>query len=223
MQDFIAFLGQYAEDLDPQFTSQDLYTDKSLFKAQGPVWHRATAKRGGFPTSSATSTRTPPGAKAVITAGSMAHGLHLVDNHVGFPKWVQIETAAVAESDVIDQQAIPLVKYFHPDTVTADNSYAKARRIRQWAHNRGVVLLSAVKWVKGRYALAYHRYIQQPENAELLRRRRTAIEPVFDLIAQVLGTKAKQKQLPIQKLSNVGRVLAPATLTVQVAMIANSI
>jgi hypothetical protein len=87
-----------------------------------------------------------------------------------------------------------------------------------------VVLLSpAVQWVKGRYALAYHRYIQQPENAELLRRRRTAIEPVFDLIAQVLGTKAKQKQLPIQKLSNVRACLALATFTVQVAMIANSI
>ena len=151
------------------------------------------------------------------------YGLHFVDNRVGFPKWVQIETAAVAESDVIDQQAVPLIQHFRPETVTTDNSYAKARRIRQWAP-QGVVLLSpAVKWVKGRYALAYHRYIQQPENAELLRRRRTAIEPVFDLIAQVLGTKAKQKQLPIQKLSNVRTCLALATLTVQVAMIANSI
>src|SRR5215470_13771266 len=72
LQDFIAFLGQYAEDLDPQFTSQDLYTDKSLFKAQGPVCTRATARRGGFPTSSAISTQMPPGAKAVTTAGSMA-------------------------------------------------------------------------------------------------------------------------------------------------------
>jgi hypothetical protein len=61
------------------------------------------------------------------------------------------------------------------------------------------------------------------QNAELLRRRRTAIEPVFDLIAQVLGTKAKQKQLPIQKLANVRTCLALATFTVQVAMIANSI
>jgi hypothetical protein len=80
-----------------------------------------------------------------------------------------------------------------------------------------------VQWVKGRYALAYHRYIQQPENAELLRRRRTAIAPVCDLIAQVLGTKAKQKQLPLQKLSHVRTCLALATLTVQVAMIAKSI
>ena len=67
----------------------------------------------------------------------------------------------------------------------------------------GGLLSPAVQWVKGRYALAYHRYIQEPNNAELLRCRRTAIEPVFDLIAQVLGTQAKQKQLPRQKLAAV--------------------
>jgi len=223
LQDFIAFLGQYAEDLDPQFTSQDLYTDKSLFKAQGPVWHQSDRQAGRIPDKLRHLDTDASWSKSGYHGWVYGYGLHLVDNHVGFPKWVQIETAAVAESDVIDQQAIPLIQYFHPDTVTTDNSYAKARRIRQWAQ-QGVVLLSpAVKWVKGRYALAYHRYIQQPENAALLRRRRTAIEPVFDLIAQVLGTKAKQKQLPLQKLSNVRTCLALATLTVQVAMIVNSI
>jgi hypothetical protein len=49
LQDFIAFLGQYAEALDPQFTSQDLYTDKSLFKAQGPVWHQSDRQAGRLP------------------------------------------------------------------------------------------------------------------------------------------------------------------------------
>jgi hypothetical protein len=193
LQDFIAFLGQYAEDLDPQFTSQDLYTDKSLFKAQGPVWHQSDRQAGRIPTKLRHLDTDASWSKSGYHGWVYGYGLHLVDNRVGFPKWVQIETAAVAESDVIDQQATPLIQHFRPATVTTDNSYAKARRIRQWAQ-QGVVLLSpAVKWVKGRYALAYHRYLQQPENAELLRCRRTAIEPVFDLIAQVLGTTAKQK------------------------------
>ena len=223
LQDFIAFLGQYAEDLDPQFTSQDLYTDKSLFKAQGPVWHQSDRQAGRIPEKLRHLDTDASWSKSGYHGWVYGYGLHLVDNRVGFPKWVQIETAAVAESDIIDQQAPHLIRHFRPETVTTDNSYAKARRIRQWAQ-QGVVLLSpAVKWVKGRYAVAYHRYIQQPVNAELLRRRRTAIEPVFDLIAQVLGTKAKQKQVPIQKLVNVRTCLALATCTVQVAMIANSI
>ena len=223
LQDFIAFVGQYAEDLDPQFTSQDLYTDKSLFKAQGPVWHQRDRQVGRIPDKLRHLDTDASWSTSGYHGWVYGYGLHLVDNRVGFPKWVQLETAAVAESDVIDQQAVPLIEHFHPETVSTDNSYAKARRIRQWA-TQGVVLLSpAAKWVKGRYATAYHRYIQQPENAELLRSRRTAIEPVFDLIAHVLGTTAKQKQLPIQKRANVRTCLALATLSVQVAMIANSI
>src|SRR5262245_60506977 len=220
---FIAFVGQYAEDLDPKFTSLDLYTDKSQFKAQVPVWHQSDRQAGRIPDKLRHLDTDASWSKSGYHGWVYGYGLHLVDNRVGFPKWVQIETAAVAESDIIDQQAPHLIRHFRPETVTTDNSYAKARRIRQWAQ-QGVVLLSpAVKWVKGRYAVAYHRYIQQPANAELLRRRRTAIEPVFDLIAQVLGTKAKQKQVPIQKLVNVRTCLALATFTVQVAMIANSI
>jgi DDE family transposase len=223
LQAFIAFVGQYAAALDPQFTSQDLYTDKSLFKAQGPVWHQSDRQAGRIPDQLRHLDTDASWSKSGYHGWVYGYGLHLVDNRVGFPKWVQVETAAVAESDVIEQQAVPLIQHFHPATVSTDNSYAKAQRIRQWAQ-QGVVLLSpAVKWVKGRYATAYHGYIQQPENAELLRSRRTAIEPVFDLIAQVLGTTAQQKQLPIQKLANVRTCLALATLTVQVAMIANSI
>ena len=86
-----------------------------------------------------------------------------------------------------------------------------------------LLLAPARKWGTGRYATAYHRFITQPENADLLRSRRTAIEPVFDVVAKVLGTTARQKQLPIQRLANVRTCLVLATLTMQVAMIANSI
>ena len=223
LQDFIAFLGRYAEDLDPhQFTSQDLYTDNSLFKAQGPVWHQSDRQAGRIPDQLRHLDTDASWSKSGYHGWVYGYGLHLVDNRVGFPKGGQIETAAMAESDIIDQQAPHLFQPWRPATVTTDNSYANARRIRQWAQ-QGVGLLSpAVKWVKVRYALAYHRYIREPDNAELLRCRRTAIEPVFDLIAQVLGTQAKQQQLPLQKLANVRTCLALATLSVQVAMIANS-
>ena len=168
LQDFIAFLGQYAEDLDSQCTSQDLYTDKSLFKAQGPVWHQSDRQAGRIPDTLRHLDTEASWSKSGYHGWVYGYGLPLVDNRVGFPTWVQIATAAVAESDVIDQQATPRIQHFRPETMTTDNSDAKARRIRQWAQ-QGVVLLSpAVQWVKGRYALAYHRYMQKHENAELL-------------------------------------------------------
>lgn len=46
---------------------------------------------------------------------------------------------------------------------------------------------------------------------------------MFDLVAKALGTTGRQKPLAMQRLENVRTCLALATLTVQVAMIANSI
>ena len=223
LHDFIAFLGHYAEDLDPRFTSEDLYTDKSLFKAQGPVWHQSDRQDGRIPEKLRHLDTDASWSKSGYHGWVYGYGLHLVDNRVGFPKLVQVETATVAETIVIDHQAEQIIHDFAPATVTTDNSYAQARRIRQWAQGGVVLLTPALKWTKGRYAKAYHSYINQPEQRDLLQSRRTAIEPIFDLVAKALGTTGRQKQLPVQRLANVRPCLALATLTVQVAMIANSI
>ena len=63
----------------------------------------------------------------------------------------------------------------------------------------------------------------EPDNVEHLRCRRTSVEPLFDLIAKVLGTTGKHKQLPVQRLTNVLTCLALATLSVQIAMIVNNL
>ncbi len=86
-----------------------------------------------------------------------------------------------------------------------------------------MLLTPAHKWRTGRYARAYHQLIQQPGYRDLLRRRRTTVEPLFDLVAKVIGATDNQKQLPLQFLANVRTCLALATFTVQIAMMANSI
>ena len=53
--------------------------------------------------------------------------------------------------------------------------------------------------------------------------RRAAIEPIFDLIAKVIGTDGLHKPLPIQRLPNVRTCLALGVLTIQMALIANSL
>ena len=223
VQDFIAFIGQYAEALDPRFDSRDLYTDKSLFKAQGPVWHQSDRMAGRVPEKLRHLDTDASWSKSGYHGWVYGYGLHLTDNRAGFPKLAQGETGAVAASPVLDEQAERIIHTLGPDTLTGDDSYTRASRIRQWAKQGVLLLAPALKWRKGRYATAYHRFITQPENADLLHSRRTAIEPVFDLVAKVLGTTARQKQLPIQRLANVRTCLVLATLTMQVAMIANSI
>ena len=86
VQDFIAFVGQYGEDLDPRFTSEDLYTDKSLFKAQGPVWHQSDRKEGRVPEKLRHLDTDASWSKSGYHGWVYGYGLHLVDNRVGFPR-----------------------------------------------------------------------------------------------------------------------------------------
>jgi hypothetical protein len=149
------------------------------------------------------------------------YSLHLTSNRAGFPKLLQTETACVAESHVLEQKTHTLFR-FQPLAVVGDNAYSKALRIRRWAKQGVLLLTPAERWQNGRYARAYHRFIQRPPFTRWLASRKTAIEPVFDLFSKVLGTTQNQKQLPLQGLANVRTFLSLGVLAVQIAMIVNN-
>lgn len=223
MQSFIAFIGQYAEALDSCFDSRDLFEDKSLFKAKGPVWHQSDRKQGRIPDKLTNLDTDATWDKSGYHGWVYGYGVHLTSNQAAFPKLVLVETAAYSEKQALATKETALLNNLWPDTLTGDNGYTQARRIRRWA-SQGVVLLTpAVKWFRSRYAKAYHAYLRRAENAALLRARQTAIEPFFDLLAQVIGAPDNHKQLPVQRLVNVRTCLALGILTIQIAMIANNI
>ena len=96
-------------------------------------------------------------------------------------------------------------------------------RIRQWAKAGVVLITPALKWVKGRYAQNYHCFLKQTENQDLIRLRKTAIEPIFDLIAKLIDVTDNHKQIALQTLQNVRTYLTLAVFTLQLAMIMNSV
>ena len=220
---FVAFVGQYAADLDSVFRSAHLVEDKRLFKAQGPVWQQRDRAANHLPEQLRKLDPDAPWSTRGYHGWVYGYGIHLTCNDAAFPHLVQVETGAVAESVVIDQKAEAMLPQLQPETVAADTSYTQATRIRQWA-KRGVALLTpAYRWMQGRSARAYHRFLKDPAMAAALRKRRTTIEPLFDLGAQGLGTTGQHKQLPIQGVRNVRSCLSLATLTVQIAMLVNNI
>jgi hypothetical protein len=221
--EFVYFVALYAPDLDTHFSCQHLVEDKSLFKALGPVWHQSDRKAGRIPDGLRNLDTDATWAKSGYHGWVYGYGLHITCNEAAFPVLVLVETGTISESQVVDQKAALIIDGLSPGTLAADNSYTKAMRIRRWAQKGIALLTPAHKWVKGRYATAYHQFIREPNMAEHLRKRRTSVEPLFDLIAKVLGTTGRQKQLPIQGLENVRTCLALATLTVQIAMIVDSI
>lgn len=223
VQQFMAFLAPYASDLDEGFSLRDLVEDKSLFKALGPVWHQSDRKQGRVPKKLRKLDQAATWGKSAYQGWVYGYGVHMTCTEGAFPVLIEVETASVSESTILDQKADQIIDRLGCQTLTADNGYTKALRIRGWA-KRGVALVTpALQWIKGRYAEAYQRFIKEPEQIEHLRRRRTSVEPLFDLMAKVLGTTGRHKQLPVQGLDNVRTCLALAAFTVQFAMIVNSI
>lgn len=223
LQDFIAFVGTFAQDLELCFRSKELFEDKSLFKAKGPVWHQKDRKKDHIPDKLRNLDRDATWCKSAYHGWVYGYGLSVTCTENGFPRLVSVETASVPESHVLNKKETRIFKYLDPYSVVADDAYTKALRIRQWAKKGRVLITPAVKWVKGRYAKNYHRFLQRPENQDLSQLRKTAIEPIFDLIAKLIDATDNHKQIAQKHLNNVRTYLALAVFTLQLAMIMNSV
>lgn len=221
LQAFIAFVGRWAEALHPQFDNRVLIEDASLFKAHGPVWHQADRLAGRVPEKLRNLDQDASWRKSAYHGWVYGYSLHFTCTRSGFPKLVQVETASVAESQVVERKKEDLFA-LEPQALVGDNAYFKAMRVRHWAAEGVLLLTPATHWQNGRYAIAYHRFIATPPCRNWLQCRKTAIEPIFDLFAKVLGTANNHKQLPLQHLANVRSFLCLAVLTVQIAMIVNN-
>lgn len=117
---------------------------------------------------------------------------------------MEVETASFSEKEAIERQEAVILKQIKPDTLCGDDAYTKAGRIRNWARQGVILVTPALRWRKGRYAQAYRQFIKtQRDIAAILKKRKTAIEPILDLIVQLLGTCGKQKQIFRQGIKNV--------------------
>jgi hypothetical protein len=221
LQAFMAYVGCWAEALHPQFDSRVLIEDASLFKADGPVWHQSDRLAGRVPEKLRNLDQDASWRKSGYHGWVYGYSLHLTCNRAGFPKLVQVETASIAESQVLEEKKEALFA-LDPQVIVGDNAYFKAMRVRNWAAEGVVLLTPAATWKNGRYAAAYHRFIAKAPCRDWLKCRKTAIEPIFDLFAKVLGTDNNQKQLPLQRLANVRAFLCLGVLAVQIAMIVNN-
>ena len=129
----------------------------------------------------------------------------------------------MSESFVIDKKAPDILTHLSPKTLTADDAYTQVNRIRRWAKAQVALITPALRWTKGRFAKAYHQFIDQPQQRFCLSKRRSSVEPLFDLIAKTIGTTSQQKQVPVKGFVNVRSCLAIGVLSVQIAMIVNAI
>lgn len=222
IQAFIFYVGWWAERLSPVFRSHVLIEDASLFKALGPVWHQSDRKVNRIPEKLRNLDIDASWGKSAYHGWVYGYCLHLTCNQAGFPKLVQVETASLDESHILEQKS-DLIFQREPRALVADNAYHQVMRVRNWAKAGFLLLTPAATWKKGRYAQAYQRLINKPPFRSWLSCRRTTIEPDFDLVAKVLGTTNNQKQLPVRGMANVRTFLSLGVLAVQITMLINNI
>lgn len=220
---FVLFISQYTADLSEQFDLTHLVADKSLFKAHGPVWHQADRQAEKVPKHLRNLDTDATWSKSGYHGWVYGYGLHIICTQDAFPTLMTVQSASVSESWAIDKKASDMLTHLSPKTLTADDAYTQAGRIRRWAKAQVALITPAFRWTKGRYAQAYHRFINQPKQQRHLSKRRSSVEPLFDLIAKVIGTSTQQKQLPVSGFFNVRCCLAIGVLSVQIAMIMNGI
>jgi hypothetical protein len=216
-----AFVGHAVRDLGAAFTSTKLGEDTSVFTAHGPVWHQRDCASDHVPAHLRTLDRAAAWSKSGDQGWVYGSGLHLTCTDAAFPKLVPVEPGSCSASQLIDQQMPCIREHRQPQTRTADDRSTKATRIRAAATHGVALLPPALRWRTSRCAQPYHRCLKQPRTARCFRRRRTTIEPVFDLVAQVRGPSGQQKHRMLQRLPNVRMCLRLATLPVQIAMIVN--
>lgn len=223
ISEFVAYVGNEVADLDEAFANNHLVEDKSLFKADGPVWHQSDRKAGRIPPKLRRLDTDATWGKSSYQGWVYGYGLHMTCTEAAFPKVVHVTTASAADGSILDQKAAFILNHLQPASLTADDRYTKAMRIRNWVKQGALLITPALRWVNGRYAQAYHRLLIEPDIQERFKKRSTSVEPLFDLIAKVVGLTGKQKQLSVPRFVNVRTFLALGTLTVQIAMIMNNI
>ena len=220
ISEFIVFVGQWADSQDKIFDQHALYVDGSLFTSQGGKWHVSNRRENVIPEGARNIDVDSTWSKSGYHGWVQGYSLHLLTNYHGFPKLAQVETASYPETRMIkDNEAF--IENIHPKYVIGDNGYHESMRIRRWA-NMGINLLTpAEKWKNGKFAIQYHKMLEQPKEKAILARRKTAIEPIFDLISKLIGTGNNHKQLPMKGLSNVRTNILLGVLSLQIIMISN--
>lgn len=224
IQEFIRFLGSSNEALGHEMSTKHLNEDQSLFKAQGTVWHQSDRKVGRIPEKLRNLDQDATWSKSGYHGWVYGYGIHLTTSQAGYPMLIEVETANWSEKEAIARKEDAILNHIKPDTLCGDDAYTKAMRIRQWAKQGIILVTPALRWRKGKYAKAYRQFITtQSDIVRILKKRKTAIEPIFDLIAQLLGTSSKQKQIFRQGIQNVRTHLGLGVLSLQIVMIANQV
>lgn len=221
IQRLVPFICQWSSPLGEDFSTEVVYEDKSLFKAKGPVWHKKDMANNVVPDKLRNLDKDATWDKSGYHGWVFGYGLHTTCTPSGFPVLLEADTASVSEQEVMEHKKGAMLSE-NIGYIVGDDGYTSFQRTKDYAQ-KGLLLITPALRANGKAGKAYHQFIEQPVLKALLQKRKTAIEPMFDIVSGLLGTESNHKQLPMKGRLNVRSFLAIGVLLTQIALLMNSI
>ena len=202
------------------FRQEVVYEDKSLFKAAGPVWHQKDRLNNEIPKGLRGVDTTAAWSKSGYHGWVYGYGLHLTTTHSGFPVMFHVEPANVNERNILDIKKEKLIDR-GTRCIVADNGYVDKKRATAFAESDVLLLTPKTTLDEANARLGADPLYTATQIETYQKARKTAIEPVFDLLSKLLSITGKQKPLPVRNLAYVSTFLGLGILLLQVSMLMN--
>lgn len=194
-----------------------LFSDKSIFRARGGVWHKKHMLLGVVP-----HTSIDPGAswaKSAYHGWRFGYGLLVLANESRFPVHACAGTASFCEHKCLEPLLVPLKDWV--GMVVGDAAYQAVRTIRRLFSQFGILLLTKLE---SKTDTAFHQWYKSfthtVQAVLLYRRRKPSVEPCFSLIKELFGLKG-DAQLPYKGLPKVAAFLMVTVVALQLLMYHN--
>ena len=202
------------------FLQEVVYEDKSLFKAAGPVWHQKDRLMDHLPKNLRGVDKTATWSKSGYHGWVYGYGLHLTGIRNGFPVMFDVLPANVNERKVLDTKKDRLIEK-GVRCIIADKGYIDKKRQATFAEDQVLLLTPKTTLPEANALLGADPLYTATQVATWRRARKTAIEPVFDLLSRLLSITGAHKPLPLRGLAYVATFLGIGILLLQLAMLIN--
>ena len=203
-----------------EFLQEVVYEDKSLFKAAGPVWHQKDRLNNHLPKDLRGVDTTATWSKSGYHGWVYGYGLHLTGSRNGFPVMFDVLPANVNERKVLDTKKDRLLEKGVRCIVT-DTGYVDKKRQATFAEAQVLLLTPKTTFAEAHPLLGADPLYTATQVETWQATRKTAIEPVFDLLSKLLSITGLHKPLPLRGVAYVSTFLGIGILLLQLAMLMN--
>lgn len=220
LQAFIEYVATSSFTTEAGFLQEVVYEDKSLFKAAGPVWHQKDRLKGHLPKGLRGVDKTATGSKSGYHGWVYGYGRHLTCIRNGFPVMFDVLPANVNERKVLDTKKDQLLAK-GVRCIVADNGYVDKKREAAFAETEVLLLTPKTPLTEANRLLGADPLYTATHVETWQAARKTAIEPVFDLLSKLLSITGAHKPLPLRGLAYVSTFLGIGILLLQLTMLMN--